>query len=63
MKQEKKVSEKVVGKGEWKGRSLENYKKQQAARAKEKGCYEELLNCRTLTQARKLLSGMGTTEK
>ena len=50
MKTQKKQSK-------WKGRSLINYKKQQEKRAKSKGVYEQLLNCRTLTQARKLLRG------
>ena len=57
MKKEQKVDEKIRGKGEWKGRSLANYKKQQADRAKSKGVYDQLLGCRTLTQARKLLRG------
>lgn len=38
-------------------RSLPNYQVQQAKVAKDKGLYEQLMRCRTLTQARKLLYG------
>ena len=38
-------------------RSLDNYKIQQAEKAKSLGKYDELMACKTLTQARKLLYG------
>lgn len=38
-------------------RSLNNYKEQQAEKAKEKGVYDALMEARTLTQARKIVYG------
>ena len=40
------------------GRSLENYKSMHTKTAENKGCKEEFLACKTLTQARKVLFGM-----
>lgn len=41
-------------------RSLENYKEIHAAKAKEDGKYEELMRCKTITQAKAVLYGVKT---
>lgn len=42
---------------EWLGRSLDNYKQMHMQVAKSKGVSEQLQNCSTLTQARKIVYG------
>lgn len=41
----------------WQGRSLENYKKQHAEAAEQKGVGQAFQNAPTLTAAKKILSG------
>jgi len=41
----------------WLGRSLNNYKSMHTPTAKDKGVLKELMNAKTLTQARKIVFG------
>lgn len=47
----------MISESKWYGRSLLNYKTQQESLAKRKGLTKELVNVKTLTEARKLLYG------
>ena len=42
---------------------LENYKKTQEKIAKSKGCYDDLVKARTLTEARKVVYGIKPSHK